>query len=51
MAKKKKLIFTGEYEKIIPNFGVYKPGDEVDFDKSLLETGLFREKTEKDGDE
>jgi hypothetical protein len=42
-----KLIFIGEDEKEIPQFGVYKPGDEVDFDETLLSTGLFSEKTDE----
>lgn len=52
--KKKKLIYIGEEERIIPQHGIYKPGDEVDFNETLLSTGLFREKKsklEKEGDE
>jgi hypothetical protein len=51
---KKKLVYKGENEKEIPRFGVFKPGDEVDFDESLLSTGLFSEKKKnerKDGDD
>jgi hypothetical protein len=44
---KKKLIYTGTVEKIFPRIGVFKPGDEVDYNKSLLSTGLFREKQSK----
>jgi hypothetical protein len=42
-----KLIYIGEEEKEIVNFGVYKPGDEVDFDEILLSTGLFSQKMDE----
>jgi hypothetical protein len=42
-----KLIYIGKEEKEIVNFGVYKPGDEVDFDETLLSTGLFSQKTDE----
>lgn len=45
MTQKKKLIYTGEEERIFPQYGVFKPGDEVDFNESLLSTGLFCEKS------
>jgi hypothetical protein len=41
-----KLVYIGEDEKEIPQYGVYKPGDQVDFDETLLSTGLFSEITE-----
>jgi hypothetical protein len=44
-----KLVYIGEEEREIVNFGVYKPGDEVDFNETLLSTGLFVEKNEKVG--
>ncbi|MDF2791310.1 MAG: hypothetical protein K0S80_4412 [Neobacillus sp.] len=50
MAKNKKLVYIGKEERIIPQFGQFKPGDEVDFNESLLSTGLFKEKNEKDGE-
>jgi hypothetical protein len=43
----KKLVYNGNEERIIPQLGVFKPGDEVDFSKSLLSTGLFNEKRKK----
>ncbi len=50
MAKKTKLIkYIGEGERIFPNFGVFKPGDEVELNETLLSTGFFIEK--KEGDE
>lgn len=41
-----KLVYIGEIEKEIPQHGIYKPGDEVEFDETLLSTGLFLEKKE-----
>lgn len=50
----KKLEYIGEEEREIPGHGVYKPGDVVDFDKTLHATGLFDEvgkkSKEKEGD-
>lgn len=47
----KKIVYTGEEERIFPQYGVFKPGDETDFNESLLKTGLFVEKkTKKDGE-
>jgi hypothetical protein len=48
----KKMKYIGEEEREIPQFGVFKPGDEVDFDESLHNTGLFDviEKKKKEGD-
>lgn len=49
------MKYIGDEEREIPQYGVYKPGDEVEFNKTLLSTGLFREmknsKTEKAGEE
>jgi hypothetical protein len=39
-----KLVYIGEVEKEIVGFGVFKPGDEVDFDETLFATGLFEKK-------
>lgn len=47
--KKKKMIYIGEEERIVPRHGVFKPGDEVDFDEELHSTGLFDEKKVKSG--
>ena len=53
MVQKKKLKFVGDSERIFPGYGQFKPGDEVDFNESLLSTGLFRviDRKKKDGDE
>jgi hypothetical protein len=40
------LVFIGENEKEIPNYGVFNPGDEVEDNETLLSTGLFNEKKE-----
>lgn len=50
MTKKKKIIYIGEEEKIFPQHGQFKPGDEVEFNETLLSTGLFAEKNEKVGE-
>jgi hypothetical protein len=42
-----KLVYIGEVEKEIPQFGVYKPGDEVEFNETLLSTGLFSQKDDE----
>ncbi|WP_156107902.1 hypothetical protein [Bacillus sp. UNC322MFChir4.1] len=52
----KKMKYIGEEERVIPQHGVYKPGDEVDFNETLYATGLFVEKKhrnveKKDGEE
>lgn len=36
-----KMKFIGEEERIVPQHGVFKPGDVVDYNKSLHLTGLF----------
>jgi hypothetical protein len=48
-----KMKYIGEEERIFPNYGVYKPGDEVESDETLLSTGLFVKSTndEKAGEE
>jgi hypothetical protein len=54
MANKKKIVYIGEGERIFPGFGQFKPGDEVEHDETLLSTGLFRvkiQKEKKDGEE
>jgi hypothetical protein len=43
------MIFIGECEKEIVGFGVYKPGDETDYDEILFATGLFKMKETKGG--
>jgi hypothetical protein len=48
MANKKKIVYIGTGERIIPGFGQFKPGDEVEHDETLLSTGLFRVKNQKD---
>lgn len=54
MVQKKKMKFVGDSERIFPGYGQFKPGDEVEYDETLLSTGLFDEKKgkllEKDGD-
>jgi hypothetical protein len=51
----KKMEYTGENEREFPRFGVFKPGDEVEYDETLFNTGLFRvikeKKKDKEGDE
>lgn len=53
MTRKMKCIADEERE--VPQHGVFKPGDEVPFNKELFSTGLFREKLkrkyEKEGDQ
>lgn len=41
------LIYIGETEKEIPNYGLFKPGDEVEFNQTLFETGLFKQKEQQ----
>lgn len=48
----KKMKYIGEEEREVPQYGVYKPGDVVDYEESLHDTGLFRViKNRKEGDE
>lgn len=46
------MKYTGKEERIVPQHGVFKPGDVVDYNKSLHGTGLFtvEEKNKKAGD-
>lgn len=48
------MAYTGDEEREIPGFGVFKSGDVVDFDGSLHETGYFdvieKKSKEKEGD-
>jgi hypothetical protein len=50
----KRMKYIGEGPREIPQFGVFKPGDEVEYDKTLHDTGLFdvekEKKKEKEGD-
>jgi hypothetical protein len=50
-----KMKYIGDEEREVPQHGVFKPGDEVAFNKELFSTGLFREKIirkeKKEGDE
>lgn len=48
------MKYIGQEEREVPGFGVYKPGDEVDFDETLHATGLFDvidKRKRKEGDE
>jgi hypothetical protein len=51
MSKKKKIKYIGEEERIFPQYGQFKPGDEVEFNETLLSTGLFVEKNKEEGAE
>lgn len=46
------MKYTGKEEREIAKFGVYKPGDVVNFNESLLQTGLFtvEKKKNEEGD-
>jgi hypothetical protein len=50
----KKMKYIGEEEREIPQYGIFKPGDEVEYDKTIHDTGLFSiekdNKKEKEGD-
>jgi hypothetical protein len=41
--KPMKMKYVGEEERFFPNYGVFKPGDEVEFNETLLSTGFFVE--------
>lgn len=43
----RKMIYVGDEEREVPGIGVYKPGDEVAFNETLMGTGLFRVKENK----
>lgn len=50
----KKMKYIGNEERVVPQHGLFKPGDVVDFNESLHNTGLFRlerKEKKKDGDE
>jgi hypothetical protein len=47
----KKMKYIGEEEREVPQYGVFKPGDVVDFDENLHKTGLFSVvNSKKEGD-
>jgi hypothetical protein len=50
----KKMKYIGQEEREIVQYGVYKPGDVVEYNEVLLQTGLFRivrsTKDQKEGD-
>jgi hypothetical protein len=50
----KKMKYIGQEEREIAQFGVFKPGDVVEYDESLHDTGLFRvvrsSKEQKEGE-
>jgi hypothetical protein len=50
----KTMKYSGEEEREIPRYGVFKPGDVVEYNESLHGTGLFRvgskKNDKKDGD-
>lgn len=45
------MKYIGEEERIFPQYGVFKPGDEVEYNETLLSTGLFLEIDKKVGGE
>lgn len=48
------MKYKANEERIVPKYGVFKPGDVVDYDKSLYDTGLFtadKKTQKKDGEE
>lgn len=45
------MKYIGEDEREFPNYGVFKPGDEVEFNETLFSTGLFLKTDEKVGAE
>jgi hypothetical protein len=44
------MKYIGEEERIVPQHGLFKPGDVVDFNESLHLTGLFSVITSKEKD-
>jgi hypothetical protein len=46
----KKMKYVGEEPREIPQYGVYEPGVEVEYDKTLFNTGLFDVIKKKEGD-
>lgn len=50
------MKYNGEEEREIPQHGVFKPGEVVDFNESLHDTGLFdvvknRKSNKEEGEE
>jgi hypothetical protein len=49
------MEYVGDEPRVVPQFGLYQPGDVVNFDETLYNTGLFRVKEnkqdKKDGEE
>jgi hypothetical protein len=41
------MKYIGEVEKEIVGFGVYKPGEVVEFNSTLFETGLFEREVQE----
>lgn len=42
-----KMKYKGTEEREIPGYGLYKPGEVVEYDDTLLSTGLFEGIPEK----
>jgi hypothetical protein len=48
-----KMKYNGTEERQVPGYGLYKPGDEVEYEETLFNTGLFdsiKESKKKEGD-
>lgn len=43
------MKFIGDEEKWIPGYGIFKPGDSVEYNENLFSTGYF-EKIESAGE-
>jgi hypothetical protein len=41
------MKYIGEVEKIITGFGVFKPGDTIEFNDILFATGLFEKEVQE----
>ena len=37
------MKFIGDCEREFPGFGVFKPGDVIEFDETLFATGFFED--------
>ena len=37
------MKYVGSQEREFPRYGVFKPGEAVDYDENLLKTGFFDE--------
>ena len=52
--EKRILVFIGPEPREFPGFGIFGPGDEVDYNETLAKSNLFKPKTEekpqKEGD-